>query len=241
VRERLVADRQHLVDQQHVGIGVDGDREAEADVHAGGVVLDRLFHEVAETGELHDLVIAPPDLALREAEHGAVDEDVLAPRNFGVKTGAKLNHGGDPPGDGDPPGGRLEHAGDQLQEGGLARAVAADHPERLAAGDREVDAGERLDGVLAPQVAGERPFDQDALQRPQAVAGKRPPVELLQPFDADRVVWTGLGSGICHAASTRVSRRRSKIQAPTDQKTRLTSAICAHRSPSGARPKNSTS
>ena len=34
VREALVADRQHLVDQQHVGIDVDRHGEAEAHVHA---------------------------------------------------------------------------------------------------------------------------------------------------------------------------------------------------------------
>ena len=40
--ERLVADRQHLVDEQHVGVDVHGDREAEAHVHARGVVLHLL-------------------------------------------------------------------------------------------------------------------------------------------------------------------------------------------------------
>jgi hypothetical protein len=46
VREALVADRQHLVDQQHVGIDVDGHGEAEAHVHAGRVGLDRRVDEV---------------------------------------------------------------------------------------------------------------------------------------------------------------------------------------------------
>ena len=34
VRERLVADREHLVDQQHLGVDVDRDREPEPHVHA---------------------------------------------------------------------------------------------------------------------------------------------------------------------------------------------------------------
>ena len=33
--EREVADREHLVDEQHLGIGVHGDREAESHEHAG--------------------------------------------------------------------------------------------------------------------------------------------------------------------------------------------------------------
>jgi hypothetical protein len=48
VRERLVADREHLVDQQELRIGVDRDRETEPDVHPRRVVLDRLVEEVAE-------------------------------------------------------------------------------------------------------------------------------------------------------------------------------------------------
>ena len=63
VRERLVADRQHFVDQQHVGIDVDRHGEPEAHVHAGRVGLHRRVDEVLELGELDDLVEAPRDLA----------------------------------------------------------------------------------------------------------------------------------------------------------------------------------
>ena len=45
--ERLVADRQHLVDEQDVGLDVDGDREAEPGVHARRVVLDLVVDELA--------------------------------------------------------------------------------------------------------------------------------------------------------------------------------------------------
>ena len=54
--ERLVADREHLVDEQHVGIDVDGDCEAEAHVHARRVVLHLLVDEPLELGELDDVV-----------------------------------------------------------------------------------------------------------------------------------------------------------------------------------------
>ena len=58
VREALVADRQHFVDEQHVGIDVDRDGEPEAHVHAGRVGLHRRVDEVAQLGELDDLVEA---------------------------------------------------------------------------------------------------------------------------------------------------------------------------------------
>ena len=67
VRERLVADRQHLVHQQDVGVHVDRDREPEAHVHAGRVRLDGRVDEVRQFGELDDLVEALRDLALGEA------------------------------------------------------------------------------------------------------------------------------------------------------------------------------
>ena len=64
VRESLVADRQHFVDEQHVGIDVDRDGEAEPHVHARRIGLDRRVDELPQLGELDDLVEALLDLAL---------------------------------------------------------------------------------------------------------------------------------------------------------------------------------
>ena len=58
MREAFVADGEHLVDQQHVGIDVDRDGEAEAHVHAGRVGLHRRVDELPQLGELDDLVEA---------------------------------------------------------------------------------------------------------------------------------------------------------------------------------------
>ena len=91
VRERRVAHRQHLVDQQDLGVGVDRHREAEPHVHARRVVLDRLVDEAFETGEAHDVVVARLDLGALQAEHRSVDEDVLATRDLGVEAGAELD------------------------------------------------------------------------------------------------------------------------------------------------------
>ena len=58
VREALVADGEHFVDQQQVGIDVNGDGKPQPHVHAGRVGLDRRVDEVLELGELDDLVEA---------------------------------------------------------------------------------------------------------------------------------------------------------------------------------------
>ena len=126
VRERLVADRQHLVDQQHVGIDVDGHGEAEAHVHPGRVRLHRRVDEVPQLGELDDLVEAARDLPLREAEHDPVDEDVLAAGDLRVEPGAELDERGDAAVHRDRALGRLGDAGHELEHRALARPVAAD-------------------------------------------------------------------------------------------------------------------
>ena len=63
--EGLVAHGQDLVDEQHVGVHVDGHGEAEPRVHARGVGLDGGVDEALELREVHDLVEALLDLAAR--------------------------------------------------------------------------------------------------------------------------------------------------------------------------------
>ena len=65
--ERRVADRQHLVDQQDVGVDLDRDREREPDVHARGVVLELEVDELLELGERDDVVEPLPRLACARA------------------------------------------------------------------------------------------------------------------------------------------------------------------------------
>ena len=53
-----VADREHLVDQQDVGVGLDHHREGEPDQHPRGVVLQLQVDELLELGELDHRVEA---------------------------------------------------------------------------------------------------------------------------------------------------------------------------------------
>ena len=75
---------------------MDCDGEPQAHVHAGRVRLHRRVDELPELGELDDLVEPPRHLFLRQPEHDAVDEDVLAPGDLGVEAGAELDECRDP-------------------------------------------------------------------------------------------------------------------------------------------------
>jgi len=83
VGEPFVADGEHFVDQQHVGVDVNCNGEPEAHVHPGRVGLHRRVDELAQLGKVDDLVESLLDFTLGQAEHDAVDEDVLAPEISG--------------------------------------------------------------------------------------------------------------------------------------------------------------
>ena len=102
-REGLVAHREDLVDDEDLGVDVDRDREAEPHVHPRRVGLDRLVDELREPGELDDRRELPLDLAARQAEHDAVDDDVLAARDLRVEAGSELDEGRDLPVDAERP------------------------------------------------------------------------------------------------------------------------------------------
>ncbi len=58
LREGGVADREHLVDEQDVGVDLDRDREGQPHVHARGVVLELQLLELAQFGEVDHRVVA---------------------------------------------------------------------------------------------------------------------------------------------------------------------------------------
>ena len=150
--EALVADRQHLVAEQDVGLDADGDREAEPRVHAAGVRLDRVVGEAAELGELDDRVDARLELRARHPVERAREEDVLDGRVLGVEAGAELEQRRDAPVDRDAAAIGREDAREHLEQRRLARAVRSDDTERLAArdGEREVVGGTQLLPLAAP-------------------------------------------------------------------------------------------
>ena len=133
LRERGVADGEHLVDEHHVGVGLDHHREREPDHHSRGVVLELEVDELLELGELEHRVQAPRGVAASQAHHHAVERDVLAGGQLGVEPDAELDERRQAAGHPDRARVGAIDAGQHLQQRALARPVAPHDPEELAA------------------------------------------------------------------------------------------------------------
>ena len=130
--ERGVADREHLVDEQNLGLEMRGDRERESHVHAARVALDRGVEEALDLGERDDLVESALDLGAPHAEDRAVEVDVLAAGELGVKAGADLEQRADTARETARPSVGSVIRDEDLQQRALAGAVAADDADHLA-------------------------------------------------------------------------------------------------------------
>ena len=137
--EGIVAHGEGLVDDQHVAVGMGADGEGEAGAHAAGIELHRLLEEIAEAAEFLDGAEPFGDLRALEAENGARQIAVLAPRQLVVEGGPERQHRGDAALDGERADGGRGDAAQNLQEGRLARAVASDDADRRALGNGETD------------------------------------------------------------------------------------------------------
>ena len=93
--ELRIADREHLVHEQDLGLEMGGDGEREPHVHAARVALDGRVHELPDAGEVHDLRHLPRDLATAHAEDGAIEIDVLATGELGMEARADLEQAAD--------------------------------------------------------------------------------------------------------------------------------------------------
>ena len=129
--ESRISDREHLVDDKDFGLEVGSDGESQPHVHAARVALDGRVEELLDLGEVDDLVKLPGDLPPRHAQDRAVEIDVLAARQLGMKAGADLEQTADPSVETDLAPGRLGDPAQDLQQSRLAGAVAADDPDDL--------------------------------------------------------------------------------------------------------------
>src|SRR5690606_7595886 len=127
-----VAHRKNLVDNEDLGLEVSGYRKGETHIHPARVVLHRGVDELADLREVDDFVELTVDLHPPHAEDRAVEIDVLSTRELGVEAGADLQQRANAsPQPHLTPGG-LRDAREDLQQGALARPVAADEPHDFA-------------------------------------------------------------------------------------------------------------
>src|SRR5262249_13424040 len=137
--EREVAHGEDLIDQQHLGLEMGGDRERQAHLHPARVALNRGVQERPDVGKLDDLVELGLDLAPAHVEDRSVEEDVLAAGQVGVKAGPDLEQRADAAAQPGAALSRRRDPGEDLEQRALAGAVVADHAERLSALDLEAD------------------------------------------------------------------------------------------------------
>src|SRR5246127_1372346 len=106
-------------------------------------MLDWRIEELLDLGEGDDLVEFAFDLDPAHAEDRAVQEDVFATGQFGMKSGANLEQAGHTASKYHPPSRRFGDAAQDLEQRAFARAVAADNSQDLALLDLETDILER--------------------------------------------------------------------------------------------------
>ena len=199
--EVLVPHGEYLVDQEHVGVHVHRHREPQPHVHARRVVLDLVVDELLKLGEGHDGVEPALDLLARKPQQRRVQEDVVPAAQLGLEAGAQLEQGRQPAPHLDGAGGRLEDAGDALEQGGLARAVVAQEPHRLALADLHVDVTQGPEVLMgdAPQV------DEPLLERRVLLVVQAEALGDLRHLDGDR------GGGDGHRAQSSSAKLPSTL------------------------------
>ena len=138
--ELHVAHGQDLVHDHDLAVQMGSDGEGQLDEHAAGIALDGGVDEVAALRKFDDLGQFGVDLGLGHAQDRAVHIDVFAAGHFVVEAGADFQHGGHAAANFDLALGGGGDAGQQLEQRGFARAVAADDAQGLALVDGQVHA-----------------------------------------------------------------------------------------------------
>jgi hypothetical protein len=147
--ELEIADREHLVDQQHVGLDLDRDRKAQAHDHAGRVARDRLVEKVAQLGKLEDRRQPPHDLAPAQAEHEPGQHRIVAPGQVRHEAQCERQQLARHRCTADAAAVRRDDAGHGAQKCTFARAVAADHAEAVARREAQAHVLERPEARTA--------------------------------------------------------------------------------------------
>ena len=150
--EVSIANRECLIDEEHLGIHTDGNGESQPHYHAARVSLNGLADEIPNLGEVFDRLVAPVDFAFGKAEDGGVEIDVVTAGEFGIEAASQFEQCGDTSADVYGAARRLRNAGDELQRGAFSRAVFADDAEDFAAfnGKAQISEGLEIAMVGAP-------------------------------------------------------------------------------------------
>ena len=147
--ERRIADRQHLVHEENLRLQVCGDGEGQPHVHPAREALDRCVDELLHLGERDDLVELSSDFPPFHAEDRAVEVNVLASRQFGMKTRPYLQQRPDAAVDLNPARCRPCDPRQDLEQRALARSIPSDHADHFSTPDLEADIVQGPDAGVA--------------------------------------------------------------------------------------------
>jgi hypothetical protein len=142
---------ERLVHEQHVGVLGEGAGQGDPLAHAAGQLVGPLAPEGLEVDGAEQRL--HPRLALGPGHATELERELhVRPDREPREQGGVLEHEGGPALGVGTTGGRRVEPGDEVEQRALAAPRGADHAHELAAGDVEVDAVERSDGVAAAAV-----------------------------------------------------------------------------------------
>lgn len=184
--ESGIADGKDFVENEDVALGTDGDGESETDLHAGRVIFEFLIHEFFEFGKFYDVIIHGGDFGIAETKHGAVEIDIFAAGEFHVETDAEFDEGDEVTVDDHLTGARIIDASEDLEEGGLARAVATDDADKFAFFDVETDVVEDL--LIAVAFDAAETVEDGLFETPRTFGGEAEGFGEVTDRDGDRII-----------------------------------------------------
>src|SRR5919205_2249165 len=149
------------------------DREREPHVHARRVELDGRLDELLKLGEGDYLVELFSYLDAAHAEYRAVQIDVLAPREVGMKARADFEQRADAAVNLHFSGGRPSDAREDFKKRRLARAVVADDAHEVAAPHLHVNVAQRPDGLAPTTIAAAQASERRGERVAQHLAQRR--------------------------------------------------------------------
>src|SRR3569833_1116199 len=136
--KRRVANREDFIDEENVGIRIDGDRKRQPHLHPRGIDSERFVEEIlSNTGEFHDLIEKLRGSLASQSEQGSVEENILRAGEVRVETGAELKKSGNAAIHRNRAGVGPRKACDQAEQRALARAIRSADRHTLAVAELE--------------------------------------------------------------------------------------------------------
>ena len=135
-----VADGEDFIEEQDVTAGANGDREGQANLHAGRIIFELLVLKIFELGKFPNIVIHGVYFFIAKTEESAVHIDIFATGKFGIKPDAEFDERNEIPVNSHSAFFWIINTGENFEQSGFAGAVTPDDADELTFFDFEVEA-----------------------------------------------------------------------------------------------------